>query len=175
MDYRRPAAAFILNRVSAPQYCGARHSAPPTICPRSLVHFYRYCMSRLWAHLYIASILWKLDKTSMSPIKGPAPGPTHGTYIGNLEKVGRMRSNFCYLISLRHLIISGALTNEIFSPKKKLFSFIRAQHILSLPWSNHEESRKATFFIRFQRSHIKSGFGSATLNNEAASHVCLSA
>ena len=49
------------------------------------------------------------------------------SYIG-----AHVRSNLCYLICLRHLIRSKEAQNKIFvSFTKYLFSFMRAQHVLS--------------------------------------------
>ena len=63
---------------------------------------------------------------------------TYGSMVlildGNLE-IGapHVRSNICYLICLRHLIGSRAVTNRICSLRKDLFSFVRAHHVLSYP------------------------------------------
>ena len=47
---------------------------------------------------------------------------SHGTYIidGNKEIGMNIRSNLCYLICLRHLIRSRAVTNRIFFLQKAL-------------------------------------------------------
>jgi len=52
---------------------------------------------------------------------------------GNSDHVANahVRSNLCYLISLRHLIRSRAGTNRILFIRTDLFSFMRAQHVLS--------------------------------------------
>ena len=44
---------------------------------------------------------------------------------GNLEIGAHVRSHLCYLICLRHLLGSTAVTN---SPKKNLFPYMRAHH-----------------------------------------------
>ena len=53
----------------------------------------------------------------------------HGTYI---RWYLINRSNLGYLISLSHLLRSGAVTNRIF-----LFSFMRAQHLVAIQYNNH--------------------------------------
>ena len=50
---------------------------------------------------------------------------------GISEIDAHVRSDLCYKICLRHLIRSGAVTNEIFFPRKDLFSLMRAQHVMS--------------------------------------------
>ena len=45
-----------------------------------------------------------------------------GAHVGN---------NLCYSICFRHFIRSKAVTNRIFFPRKDIFSFMRAQHVLS--------------------------------------------
>ena len=40
---------------------------------------------------------------------------------GNAEIGAQVGSNLCYLICLKHLIISRAVTNRIFSPKRTIF------------------------------------------------------
>ena len=59
---------------------------------------------------------------------------------GNSEKGAHVRSNLSYLICLRHLNRPRAVTNRIFSLRKDIFSFMRAQlvlsyHLLKKPWS----------------------------------------
>ena len=49
---------------------------------------------------------------------------------GNSELGAQVRSNLCYLICLRHLLWSGAVTKRIFFLQKDLFSFMRAPHVL---------------------------------------------
>ena len=57
----------------------------------------------------------------------------HGTYIiyGNPEIGAHVRRNLSYLICLRHLIGSRAVTYRIFFLWKYLVSSIRSQHVLS--------------------------------------------
>ena len=50
---------------------------------------------------------------------------------GNSEISAHVRSNFWYLISLRHLIRSSEVKNPIFFFRKDLFLFMRAQHVLN--------------------------------------------
>ena len=57
----------------------------------------------------------------------------HGILIllGGNSKIGaHVWSNLCHLISLRHLIISRAVTNRIFFRRKVLFAFF-AQRVLN--------------------------------------------
>ena len=49
---------------------------------------------------------------------------------GNSKIVAQVRINLCYLICLRRLIKSRAVTNISFL-RKELFSVIHAQHVLS--------------------------------------------
>ena len=50
-----------------------------------------------------------------------------GTDIdGNSELGAHLRRTFCYMIFLRHLIISKAVANSFFFNRKDLVSFIRA-------------------------------------------------
>ena len=49
----------------------------------------------------------------------------------NTEIGALVGSNFCYLICIRHLVTSKAVTNWIFSLHNNLFSYMRAQHVLS--------------------------------------------
>ena len=50
---------------------------------------------------------------------------------GNLEIGAHVRFNLGYLICLRRLIGSRAVTNRIFGRRKDLFSFMHAQPVLS--------------------------------------------
>ena len=51
---------------------------------------------------------------------------------GNSEICAHVRSNLFYLICISHFLSSRAVTNRIVLPQKKfVFSFIRAQHVLS--------------------------------------------
>ena len=50
---------------------------------------------------------------------------------GKSEIGAHVRSNLCYLSCLRHLIRSRAVINHIFFLRKDLFSFMRAQNVLS--------------------------------------------
>ena len=50
-----------------------------------------------------------------------------------------VRSNICYLICLRHLIISRAVTKDIFLVRKDQFSLMHAKHdlkyhLIKVPW-----------------------------------------
>ena len=52
---------------------------------------------------------------------------------GNSEIGAHVRSNLCYLICLRRLIRSRAVTNRLFLLRKDLLFFMRSQHNLSDP------------------------------------------
>ena len=61
----------------------------------------------------------------------------YGTYKvildGNLEIDAHVRSHLCYLICLRQLNRSRAVTKRILSPKRP-FSFMRAHHLVKVLW-----------------------------------------
>ena len=50
---------------------------------------------------------------------------------GSSEIGAHIMGKICYLICLRHLFYSRAVTNRIFFPRKNLFSLMRAQHVLN--------------------------------------------
>ena len=50
---------------------------------------------------------------------------------GNSETGTHVRRSICYLTYLRHLIRSRAGSTRIYFLRKALFSFMRAQHVLS--------------------------------------------
>ena len=51
-------------------------------------------------------------------------------FNGDSERDAKVRNNLGYLICLKHSIRSREVTNRIFL-QKDLFSFMRAQHVLS--------------------------------------------
>ena len=52
---------------------------------------------------------------------------------GNSEIGAHVRSNLCYTICLRHLIIWRAFTNRIFFLRKDIFFFMRERNMHELP------------------------------------------
>ena len=57
----------------------------------------------------------------------------------------------CYLICLRHLIRSKAVTNRIVFSSKRLTFFMRAQHVLSFHLIKHHG---IYFFLDFDRNLV---------------------
>ena len=93
----------------------------------------------IWVRNYII-IEKKKEKKRKKTEKGKRRQSSKHFTGCNIEIGAYARSNICYLICLRHLIRSRAVTNWIFSSSEiPYLTFMRAQHaqsyhIICVPW-----------------------------------------